>query len=45
MKLKELIKDTNVKKVIGNIENIEIENLDISSKNIEKTLYLLHKKA
>ena len=44
MKLKELIKDTNVKKVIGNIENIEIENLDISSKNIKKnTLFIAQK--
>ncbi|MDD3397703.1 MAG: UDP-N-acetylmuramoyl-L-alanyl-D-glutamate--2,6-diaminopimelate ligase [Clostridia bacterium] len=44
MKLKELIKDTSVKKVIGNIENIDIENLDISSKNIKKnTLFIAQK--
>lgn len=44
MKLNKLIKDTNVKKVIGNINNIDIENISINSKSIENNALFIAQK-
>ena len=44
MKLNNLIKETVVKKIIGEINDIEIENLSINSKEIGKDLLFIAQK-